>query len=144
MSILAAKSCPCKCGLTVFEILTVFLLSRIYTGDFFATRFKDFFCVNISLAERLLTRGETRLPRSRLKNRRRVSNICDLRCRLYFVRLDATIVLARNHLHEVDFNISRIPGQSRVRVNSKSYAIYESARHIAMHKCFASRWLRLP
>ena len=32
------------------------------------------------------------------KNRRRVSNTCDLRCRLYFARLDATIVLARDHL----------------------------------------------
>ena len=26
-------------------------LSRIYTGDFFATQFEDFFCVKISLAE---------------------------------------------------------------------------------------------
>ena len=34
--------------------------------DLFATRFKDFLCAKISLAERLLTRGETRLPRSRL------------------------------------------------------------------------------
>ena len=42
------------------------LLSRIYTGDFFATRFDDFSCVKISLAKRLLTRGKTRLPRSRL------------------------------------------------------------------------------
>ena len=62
------------------------------------------------------------------KNRRRVSNTCDLRCRLYFALLDATIVLARDHLHEVDFNVSRVPGQSRARVNSKSYAIYESPR----------------
>ena len=77
------------------------------------------------------------------KNRRRVSNICDLRCRLYFARLNARIVLARDHLHEVDFNVSRVPGQSRARVNSKSYAIYESPKHSAMHKCFASRWLRL-
>ena len=78
------------------------------------------------------------------KNRRRVSNTCDLRCRLYFARLDARIFLARDHLHEVDFNVSRVSGQSRARVNSKSYAIYESPRHSAMHKCFASRWLRLP
>ena len=77
------------------------------------------------------------------KNRRRVSNTCDLRCRLYSARLDATIVLAHDHLHEVDFSVSRVPGQSRARVNSKSYAIYESPRHSAMHKCFASRWLRL-
>ena len=77
------------------------------------------------------------------KNRCRVSNTCDLRCRLYFARLDARIVLACDHLHEVDFNVSRVPEQSRARVNSKSYAIYESPRHSAMHKCFASRWLRL-
>ena len=43
-----------------------YVLSHIYTGDFFATRFEDFLCVKIPLAERLLTRGETRLPRSRL------------------------------------------------------------------------------
>ena len=67
------------------------------------------------------------------KNRRRVSNTCDLRCRLYFARLDARILLARDHLHEVDFNVSRVSGQSRARVNSKSYAIYESPRHSAMH-----------
>ena len=78
------------------------------------------------------------------KNRRRVSNNCDLRCPLYFARLDARIVLARDHLHEVDFNVSRVSGQSRSRVNNKSYAIFESPRHSAMHKCFASRWLRLP
>ena len=77
------------------------------------------------------------------KNRRPVDNTCDLRCRLYFARLDASIVLARDHLHEVDFNVSRVPEQSRARVNSKSYAIYESPRHSAMHKCFASRRLRL-
>ena len=41
------------------------VLSRIYTGDFFAARFEDFLCVKISLAEWLLTRSETRLPRSR-------------------------------------------------------------------------------
>ena len=41
-------------------------LSRIYTGDFFATRFEDFLCVKIYVAERLLARGETRVPRSRL------------------------------------------------------------------------------
>ena len=69
------------------------------------------------------------------KNRRRVSNTCDLRCRLYFARLDARILLAHDHLHEVDFNVSRVPGQSRARVNSKSYAIYESHRHSAMLKC---------
>ena len=78
-----------------------------------------------------------------VKNRCRVSNICDLRCWLYFARLDARILLARDHLLEVDFNVSRVPGQSRACVNSKSYAIYESHQHSAMHKCFASRWLRL-
>ena len=62
---------------------------------------------------------------------------------LYFARLDARIVLARDHLHEVDFKVSKVPRQSRARVNSKSYAIYELPRHSAMHKCFASRWLRL-
>ena len=77
------------------------------------------------------------------KNRRRVSNTCDLRCRLYFARLDARIVLARDHLHEVDFSVSRVTRQSRARVNSKSYAIYESPRHSAMYKCFARRWQRL-
>ena len=49
---------------------------------------------------------------------RRVSNTCDLRCRLCFARLDARIVLARDHLHEADFNALRVPGQSRARVNS--------------------------
>ena len=43
-----------------------YLLSRTYMGDFFATRFEDFLCVKSSLAERLLTRGKTRLTRSRL------------------------------------------------------------------------------
>ena len=76
-------------------------------------------------------------------NRRRVSNTCDLRCRLFFARLNATIVLAHDYLHEIDFSVSRVTRQSRARVNSKSYAIYESPRHSAMHKCFASRWLRL-
>ena len=42
------------------------MLSGIYIGDFFATRFEDFLCVKISLAEWLLTRDETRLPPSRL------------------------------------------------------------------------------
>ena len=60
------------------------------------------------------------------QNRRRVNNTCDLRCRLYFARLHARIIYARDHLHEVDFNVSRVPGQSHARVNSKSYAIYES------------------
>ena len=48
------------------------------------------------------------------KNRCRVSNTSDLRCRLYFARLDARIVPACDHLHKVDFNVSRIPGQSRM------------------------------
>ena len=101
------------------------------------------------MRENLFRRAVTHTRRDSLaaivfgKNRRRVSNTCDLRCRLYFARLDATIVLARDHLHEVDFNVSRVPKQSRARVNSKSYAIYESPRHCAQHKCFASRRLRL-
>ena len=57
------------------------------------------------------------------KNLRCVSNTFDLQCRFYFVQLDARIILARDHLHETDFNVWRIPGQSRVCVNSKSYAI---------------------
>ena len=118
--------------------------SRIYTGDFYATRFEDFLCVKISLAEWFTHTGRDSLSAIAFgKNRRRVSNTCDLRCRLYFARLDATIVLARDHLHEVDFNVLRVPGRSRSSVNSKSYAIYESPRHSAMHKCSASRWLRL-
>ena len=96
-------------------------LSRIYTGDYFATRFEDFF-----MRENLSRRVVTHTKRDSLaaiafgKNRRRLSNTWDLRCRLYFVRLDARIVLARDHLHEVDFNVSRVPEQSRARVNSKS------------------------
>ena len=54
------------------------------------------------------------------KNRLRVSNTSNLRCRLYFARLDARIILAHDHLLEVNFNVSRVPGQSRARVNSKS------------------------
>ena len=87
------------------------------------------------MRENLCRRAVTKTTRHSLaaialsKNRRRVSNTCDLRCRLYFARLDARIVLARDHLHEVDFNVSRVPGLSRARVNSKSYAIYESPRH---------------
>ena len=37
------------------------------------------------------------------KNRRRVSNTCDLRCRLYFARFDARIVLARDHFTRGQF-----------------------------------------
>ena len=40
--------------------------SRIYTGDFSATRFEDFLRVKIAFEEWLLTRDETRLPRSHL------------------------------------------------------------------------------
>ena len=114
-------------------------------GRLFCNAIRRFF-----MRENLSRRAVTHTRRDSLaaiafeKNRRRVSNTCDLRCRSYFARLDATIVLARDHLHEVDFNVSRVPGQSRARVNSKSFAIYESPRHSAMHKCFASRWLRLP
>ena len=114
-------------------------------GRLFCNAIRRFF-----MRENLSRRAVTHTRRDLLaaiafeKNRRRVSNTCDLRCRLYFARFDARIVLARDHLHKVDFNVSRVSGQSRARVNSKSYAIYESSRHSAMHKCFASRWLRLP
>ena len=113
-------------------------------GRLFCNAIRRFF-----MRENLSRRAVTHTRRDSLaaimfgKNRRRVSNTCDLRCRLYSARLDARIVLDRDHLHEVDFNVSRVPRQSRSRVNSKSYAIYESPRHSAMNKCFASRWLRL-
>ena len=103
----------------------------------------------IFMRENLSRRAVTHTRRDSLaaiafdKNRRRVSNTCDLQCRLYFARLDARIVLARDHLHEVDFNVSKVLGKSHARVNSKSYAIYESPWHSAMHKRFASRLLRL-
>ena len=99
---------------------------------------------NLSRRVVTLTRRDSLTAIAFEKNRRRVSNTCDLRCRLYFARFDARIVLARDHLHKVDFNVSRVSGQSRARVNSKSYAIYESPRHSAMHKCFASRWHDYP
>ena len=60
------------------------------------------------------------------KNCRCVSNTCNLRCQLHFARLDTRIVLTRGHLHEVDLNVSRVPGQSR-------------ARETANHKQFTSR-----
>ena len=107
--------------------VVMWMLSHIHSGDFFATRFEDFSCVKISLSEWLvvtLTRRDLLAAVAFGKNRRRVSYTCDLRCRLYFARLDARIVPARDHLLEVDFNVSRAPGQSRARVNSKSYAIY--------------------
>ena len=115
-----------------------------FTPATFLQRDSDFF-MHEYLSRRVVThtRRDSLAAIAFWKNRRRVSNTSDLRCRLYFAWLDATIVLARDHLHEVDFNVSRIPGQSRARVNSKSYAIYESPRHSAMHKCLASRWLRL-
>ena len=113
-------------------------------GRLFCNTIRRFF-MRENLSRRVVT--HTRLDSlaaiTFAKNCCRVSNTCDLRCRLYFARLDATIVLACDHLHEVDFNVSRVPGQSRARVNSKSYAIYESHWHSAVHKCFASRWLRL-
>ena len=74
-----------------------------------------------NLSRRAVTHTrQNSLPRSRLA-RIAASNTTDLRCRLYFVRLDATIIFARDHIHEVDFNVSRVPGQSPARVNSKSY-----------------------
>ena len=113
-------------------------------GRLFCNAIRRFF-MRENLSRRVVThtRRDSLAAIAFEKNRSRVSNTCDLRCRLYFARLDARILLARDHLHEVDFNVSRVPGQSRARVNSKSYAIYESPRHSAMHKCFASRWLRL-
>ena len=130
------------CVLHFFRIFFDFR-SRIYTGDFFATRLEDFF-----MSKNLFRRVVTHTTRDSLaaiafgKNFCRLSNTCNLRCRLCFARLEARIVLARDNLHEVDFNVSKVPGQSRARVNSKSYAIYESPWHSAMHKCFASPWLR--
>ena len=114
-------------------------------GRLFCNAIRRFFMrENLSRIVVAYTRLDSLAAIAFSKNRSRVSNTCDLRCRLYFARLDATIVLTRDHLHEVDFNVSRVSGQSRARVNSKSYAIYESSRHSAMHKCFASHWLRLP
>ena len=59
--------------------------SRIYTGDFFATRFEDFFMWG-NLSRRVVThtRQDSLAAIAFGKNRRRVSNTCDLRCRLYF------------------------------------------------------------
>ena len=133
VSILAAKSRPCKCGLKPH------LHGRLFCNAI------QRFLMRENLSRRVVThtRRDSLTANAFGKNRRRVSNTCDLRCRLYFARLDARIFLARDHLHEVDFNVSRVSGQSRARVNSKSFAIYESPRHSAMHKCFASRWLRL-
>ena len=120
------------------------LLSRIYTGDFFATRFEDFLCVKISRRAVTHTRQDAPSAIAFEKNRRQVDNTCDLRCRLYFARVDARIILARDHLlTRGRFQRVENPTASRARINSKSYAIYESPRHSAMHKCFASRCLRL-
>ena len=77
------------------------------------------------------------------KNRRRVSNTSDLRCRLYFARLVARIVLVRDHLHEGRFQGLESPWAKSRLCKQQIYAIYESPRHSAVHKCFASRWLRL-
>ena len=96
------------------RLLEALLKIRIYTGEFFATRFHRVF-MRKNLSRRVVThtRRDSLAAIAFGKNRRRVSNICDLRCRLYFARLNARIVLACDHLHEVDFNVSRIPGQSR-------------------------------
>ena len=132
----------CKSG-RAFRVR--FMLKPHLHGPFFCYAIRRFL-IRENLSRRVVThtRRDSLTAIAFWKNRCRVSNTCDLRCRLYFARLDARIVLARDHLHEVDFNVSRVSGQSRARVNSKSYAIYESPRHSAMHKCFASRWLRLP
>ena len=120
------KSRPCKCGFT--------------RATFLQREWKIFYAWK-SFSQSIVT--HSRLDSLDTiafgKNRPR-----DLRCRLYFARLDARIVLARAHLHEVDFNVSRVLGQSRARVNSRSYAIFESPRHSAMHKRFAGCWLQLP
>ena len=89
----------------------IFLKPHLH-GRLFATRFEDFFCVKISPRVVTHTSQDSLAAIVFGKNRRRVSNTCDLRCRLYLAQLDARIVLARDHLHEVDFNISRVPGQS--------------------------------
>ena len=71
-------------------------------GDFFATQFEDFLCLK-NLSPRVVTHTRRDLLATIAfgKNRRQVSNTPDLRCRLYFAQLDATIVLARDHLHAV-------------------------------------------
>ena len=90
-------------------------------GQLFCNAIRSFFTrENLSRREVTHTRRDSLAAIAFSKNRRRVSNTCDLRYRLYFAGLDARIVLARDHLHEVDFNLSRVPGQSRARVNSKS------------------------
>ena len=105
-------------------------------GRLFCDAIRRFFMSeNLSCRVVTHTRRDSHAAIAFGKNRRRVSNTCDLRCRLCFARLDARIVLARDHLHEADFNALRVPRQSRARVNSKSYAIYELPRHSAMHKC---------
>ena len=77
------------------------------------------------MSENLSHRVVTHLRRDSLavitfgKNRRHVSNTCDLWCQLYFARLDTRIVLTHDHLHKIDFNVSAVPGQSCACVNSK-------------------------
>ena len=104
------------------SVQNIFLKPHL-RGRVFCNEFEDILRVKFSLAEWLLTRSETRLRDRVGKNRRHVSNTSDLRCRLYFARLDARIVVARDHLHEIDFNVSRVLGQSRAHVNRKSYAV---------------------
>ena len=128
----------------MISILNLLHIKPHLHGRLFCNAIRRFFMrENLSRKAVTYTRRDSLTAIAFGKNRCRVSNTCDLRCRLYFARLGATIVLARDHLHEVDFSVSRVIRQSRARVNSKSYAIYESPRHSAMHKCFASRWLRL-
>ena len=84
--------------------------SCVYTGNFFATRFEDFFRVKISLAKSLLTRGETRFPRSRLASIATVQvtpAICDA---IIFCATRYKNLLARDHLRKGDFNVSRVMG----------------------------------
>ena len=106
-------------------------------GRLFSTRFKKFLCVEISIVEWLLKKGETCLHDCVRQNIRRVSNTCDLRRQLNFAQLDARIVLDRDRsLTRGRFQHLRVSVQSRAGLNSKSQAIYKSPRHSAMHKCF--------
>ena len=108
-------------------------------GRLFCNAIRIFF-----MRENLSPRAFTHTRRDSLaaiafrKNRRRVSTTCDANYILHD-SMQESFSPAITYSHEVDFNVSRVPGQSCASVNSKSYAIYESPWHSAMHKCFASR-----
>ena len=119
-NVLSETKCVFKLHSEVFlssclRLLEALLKIRIYTGEFFATRFRRVF-TGKNLSRRVVTHTRRYSLAAIVfgKNCRRVSNTCDLRCRLYFARLNAKILLACDYLHEVDFNVSRIPGQSRM------------------------------